>query len=156
MGRVKAFGTLSNEHRSVSVGGRRANHAVYAWLNTDNHRQSDCGLHVSAVVHGVDNVSRFHLELPDQKDDGCFIFVAANGRGKPDMRKSIGSNDLRNVISWYSNYENIYLPGGYTMGKALACINYCESRGLCSHTQTESMNTAGPDFSSQRRPVVRH
>ena len=97
MARTNAFLTGWNDHRDVSVGGRRANDSVWAKLNTDNASQSDCCLFVSASVHGRARSSKereklgddrntvFTVELPDVIDENCKVNI-----NDPGWRDSLG------------------------------------------------------------------
>lgn len=146
MARVKAYGTLSNEHRSVAVGGRRSNSVVSAWLNTDNCEQADCGLSASARVT-PGGVSLFGVELPSQAGLACATHITIDGRNPrpPKLQRRI---PLAELMLSYERYANIELPGGVSLGYALACVAYCES-------------TAGPeirelaDNDKQRRNLIR-
>jgi len=50
--RTDVYGQISGDHNTQSVGGRRNNTSVDAWINTDNATKSDCGIRVSGRVYG--------------------------------------------------------------------------------------------------------
>lgn len=95
----------SDSGRRVSVGGRRKQTHVWATLNTDNAKASDCAVCVSARVVGSRSATRddrkscFEVECPEQIDrDCCQIYIACR-----------------------HDADNVLLPGGVTVKQALAC-----------------------------------
>jgi hypothetical protein len=160
MCRVKAFITASNEHRSHSIGGRRQNRVVDAWLNTDNHTNSNCGMNVSARVYDRDQGehSAFDVDLPFQPDQYCSAFVSIPGgpgaipRGKITKRTS-----YHVAMDLVKDYNNVVIPGGYRLDHALACIAMCEAMGLTPDSEAiESLDDLfTAQISDKRRGLIR-
>lgn len=84
---VNAFIEAGNEHRRVSLGGRRANSSAWAWLNTA-HQGGCSSLRVSSDVHGPGLGSKerrrkdgdkrsvtFTVELPEPSEHVNVVIV---------------------------------------------------------------------------------
>lgn len=132
MGRVKAFITARNEHRSVNIGGRGSNREVSAGLNTDNSFFNDCCMKVSALVGentDDDAITWFDVTLPGEQPKGWFAHICL-----PHSDFVSPRHMPKKLFPWlrnqYSHLDHVTIPAGFDLGYALACIAYCESRGI--------------------------
>jgi len=152
MARVNAFIEAGNEHRDVSIGGRRGNSRVWARLNTDNAGRDNCALRVEARVHGLglnskerrkgdERKTTFHVELPEP-DKHCSIVISTSRSGRSltdeleprtELEHFVARVDeeslpefIRGEVERLKNglghVPEVKLPDGVDLRHALACV----------------------------------
>lgn len=157
MSRVKAFAEVSNEHRSVSLGGRRRNRSVRAWLNTDNETEHDCGMTCAAQVNSHE-ISCFHVELPEQYDGYCQVEIVG-GTSEYALQERLSDTGPARMLLLQKEVEKLSPVEimGFNLRELVLARLWLTKQGIEPDlTLLQDFVTEAPEKDDCRRAVLRH